>query len=84
MIIESLDVLKAQQQLDLLRMYEQLTLPLDFDTLNIPTTERQEMNHEHIWNDPTKLTDFDNNGNEYPVVAECYCGEAVLNVTEKK
>ena len=42
MIIESLDVLKAQQQLDLLRMYEQLTLPLDFD--RIDTNQREEIN----------------------------------------
>jgi hypothetical protein len=42
MIIESLDVLKAQRQLDLLRIYQQLTLPLDFDTIiSKPTTERQ-------------------------------------------
>jgi hypothetical protein len=41
MIIESLDVLKAQQQLDLLRMYEQLTLPLDFDILIANQQERE-------------------------------------------
>jgi hypothetical protein len=40
MKIESLDVLKAKQQLDLLRMYEQLTLPLDFDTIESNQTER--------------------------------------------
>ena len=37
MIIESLDVLKAKQQLDLLRIYQQLTLPLDFDRIDINT-----------------------------------------------
>jgi len=41
-IIESLDVLKAQQQLDLLRMYEQLTLPLDFGKMDI--NQRKERN----------------------------------------
>jgi len=41
-IIESLDVLKAKQQLGLLMIYEQLTLPLNLDTItNKPTTERK-------------------------------------------
>ncbi len=41
MIIESLDVLKAKQQLDLLRMYEQLTLPLDFGIIEINTNGKE-------------------------------------------
>jgi len=40
-IIESLDVLKAQQQLDLLRMYEQLTLPLDFDIIEVHINRKE-------------------------------------------
>ena len=43
MIIESLDVLKAKQQLDLLMMYEQLTLPLDFGKMDI-NTKGEEIN----------------------------------------
>ena len=41
MKIESLDVLKAKQQLDLLRMYEQLTLPLDFGIIEINTNGKE-------------------------------------------
>ena len=41
-IIESLDVLKAKQQLSLLMIYEQLTLPLDFDRIDI--NQRKERN----------------------------------------
>jgi hypothetical protein len=40
MIIESLDVLKAKQQLDLLGIYQQLTLPLDFDRIEANQQER--------------------------------------------
>jgi hypothetical protein len=40
-IIESLDVLKARQQLSLLMIYEQLTLPLDFDRIDINTNRKE-------------------------------------------
>jgi len=47
-IIESLDVLKAQQQLDLLMIYEQLTLPLDFGIIEINTNGK--VNNGYIQN----------------------------------
>jgi len=41
MIIESLDVLKAKEQLGLSMIYEQLTLPLDFDRIDINTNRKE-------------------------------------------
>lgn len=38
--------------------------------------------HEHYWQEPTKLTDVDPDGIEWPVVAECACGEVLRGVTE--
>lgn len=39
-----------------------------------------EMTHEHYWDTPTKAVDtLELDGNDYPVVAECACGESLLS-----
>ena len=61
------------------------TLPLTIDEgndkIDTPTIEGKQMNttHEHYWDTPTKVVDtLELDGNNYPVVAECACGESIL------
>jgi hypothetical protein len=64
------------------KMFDETLDNTDTNMVKLDNNEGKDtkMTHEHYWDTPTKAVDtLELDGKDYPVVAECACGESLLS-----